>query len=163
MKSALFWDFMQWKMLVCYRRFRTTYPSLLQGSWLLEIGPIVCPKAFGKISEESRSNRTLCWPTQSLTASHHVIHHHAAYWRIRYCKIQSCHSSVAGNLCVVWCCAVCRWVSGPWHQELLTYWHSIMSHKTWIFKHKTDLYIIQFVYKMWFTVQACESHVKKYK
>ena len=32
LRSALFWDFMQHRMVVCYRRFGTTYRSHLQGS-----------------------------------------------------------------------------------------------------------------------------------
>lgn len=40
-----FQDFTQHRMLVCYRRFRTTSPSYLQGSWLLGMGPIICPEA----------------------------------------------------------------------------------------------------------------------
>ena len=45
MRSAPFCDFTQRRMVVCYRRFGTTYRSHLQGSSspnTLKIGPIVC-------------------------------------------------------------------------------------------------------------------------
>lgn len=55
-EMCAFQDFTQRRMLVCYRRFRTTYPSHLQGSWLLEMGPIVCPEVYVKFPEECISN-----------------------------------------------------------------------------------------------------------
>jgi hypothetical protein len=75
LRSALFWDITQCRMLVSYRCFGATYRSYLQGSssskrmrsswtaWPLKMGPIGCPEmstrnyhfTLRKISKECRS------------------------------------------------------------------------------------------------------------
>jgi hypothetical protein len=62
MRSALFWDITQRRMVILYRRFGTTYPSFL----LLKLGPIGCPETSVKdyhstlrnIPEERGSQRS---------------------------------------------------------------------------------------------------------
>ena len=46
MRSALFWDIMQRRAVILYRRFGTTYPSHLQGSRRsLKMRPLGCPES----------------------------------------------------------------------------------------------------------------------
>jgi len=47
MRSALLWDFMQHRLIECYRRFRTTYRSHLQGG----------PLSMGCLSLEDGTDR----------------------------------------------------------------------------------------------------------
>jgi hypothetical protein len=60
--SALFWNITQFRVVILYRRFETTYRSSWT-SWPLKVGPICCPETSVKgyystlnnIPEEGRS------------------------------------------------------------------------------------------------------------
>jgi hypothetical protein len=84
MRSTLFWDITQRRVVIGYRRFGTTYPSHRQGwrsprrtyFWPLKMGPIRCPETSVKyyqsplcnIPEERRSQRVWSFAIKRLEA-----------------------------------------------------------------------------------------------
>ena len=50
LRSALFWDITQGMTVIPFRRFGKTYRSIFKGfqgtSWLLKMGPIICPETW---------------------------------------------------------------------------------------------------------------------
>jgi hypothetical protein len=115
MRRALFWDIKQRRVVILYRRFRTTHRSHLQGSWAswpLKMGQIGCPETSVKdyhstlciITEQSRSQLdhhvhkpvTDCWVnTRHLPCNCYVLRFQ--FWLYKHIPSGRCRNSTLNS------------------------------------------------------------------